>query len=37
MKEAMKKYSLTLLEPAKSVLVHGKRAMGAYLFQKGGK
>ncbi|WP_162343375.1 class I SAM-dependent methyltransferase [Cyclobacterium salsum] len=34
MKEAMRKYGLTLLEPAKSVLVHGKRAMGVYLFQK---
>lgn len=34
MKEAMRKYALTLLEPAKSVLVHGKRAMGVYLFQK---
>lgn len=34
MKEAMKKHSLTLLEPAKSVVVHSKRAMGVYLFRK---
>ncbi|WP_375584367.1 class I SAM-dependent methyltransferase [Cyclobacterium xiamenense] len=35
--EAMKRYRLRLLEPAKSVVVHGQRAMGAYVFQKEGE
>ncbi|SEJ13790.1 Methyltransferase domain-containing protein [Cyclobacterium xiamenense] len=35
--EVMKCYRLSLLEPAKSVVVHGQRAMGAYLFKKEGE
>lgn len=36
-REIMMAYNLTLLEPAKSVLVHNKRAMGVFIFQKKGR
>ncbi|WP_339925408.1 class I SAM-dependent methyltransferase [uncultured Cyclobacterium sp.] len=36
-KEIMLEYKLSLLEPAKSVLVHNKRAMGVFVFQKEGR
>lgn len=34
-KEIVSKYKLNYLEPAKSVLVHGQRAMGVFVWQKG--
>jgi len=34
LKEIMNNHNLSLLEPAKSVLVHHKRAMGVFVFQK---
>jgi len=36
-REIMIEYQLTLLEPAKSVLVHNNRAMGVFVFQKEGR
>lgn len=36
-KEIMNEHQLSLLEPAKSVLVHNKRAMGVFVFQKKAK
>tara|TARA_R110002111_G_scaffold17190_7_gene43346 strand:+ start:844 stop:1467 length:624 start_codon:yes stop_codon:yes gene_type:complete len=35
-KKVMQEHQLSLLEPAKSVVVHNKRAMGVFVFQKGG-
>ncbi|MCL6260501.1 class I SAM-dependent methyltransferase [Aquiflexum sp. TKW24L] len=34
-KEIVSKYKLQYLEPAKSVLVHGQRAMGVFVWEKG--
>lgn len=34
-KEVVSKYNLTYLEPPKSVLVHGLRAMGVFVWEKG--
>ncbi|MCS4433788.1 methyltransferase domain-containing protein [Aquiflexum gelatinilyticum] len=34
-KEIVSKYKLQYIEPAKSVLVHGQRAMGVFVWEKG--
>lgn len=34
-KEIVSKYKLKFLEPAKSVLVHGQRSMGVFVWEKG--